>query len=172
MREKDDPVYPELLNVWDPENSTISIYEGINKILNAFDNENYPQYRTLMNLFRLFNFTMPGYFRLNKEFKTNGKKYDLRNWTIGKDLLNLGNPIEIKRGKRSINGENLYSREWVSLSQVASDPRKTVSEILLTGTDIYNDRGELIMKAGHPFVLTTTDKSISENDLWEIYKKD
>ena len=172
MREKDDPVYPELLNVWDPENSTISIYEGVNKILNAFDNDKYPQYRTLMNLFRLFNFTMPGYFRLNKEFKTNGKKYDLRNWTIGKDLLNLGDLIELKRGKRSINGTNIYNREWVPITQIASDPRKTVSEVFVTGNDIYNDNGELIMRSGHPFVLVTSDKSLSEDDLWDIYKKD
>ena len=69
MKENDDPVYPELLEVWDPENSTLSIHEGVGKILDAFDNNKYPQYRTLMNLFRLFDFTMPGYFKVNKEFK-------------------------------------------------------------------------------------------------------
>ena len=172
MKENDDPVYPELLEVWDPENSTLSIHEGVGKILDAFDNNKYPQYRTLMNLFRLFDFTMPGYFKVNKEFKTNGKKYDLRNWTIGKDLLNLGDVLELERGKHSINGTNIYSRQWVPITQVASDPRKTVSEVFVTGNDIYNDEGKCIMKGGHPFVLVTSDKSLSEDDLWDIYKKD
>ena len=172
MKQDGNPVYSELLSVWDPETSSLSIHEGVSAILNAFDNKDYPQYRTLMNLFRLFNFTMPGYFRLNKEFETNGKKYDLRNWTIGKDLLNLGCGIEIERGVNSINGRNVYNAEWVPIDVVLRDTRKTVSEIYTTSNAILNNNGEVIVKSGNSFVLITDDKSIPENRLWEIFKAD
>ena len=172
MKQDGDPVYSELLSVWDPETSSLSIHDGVLAILDAFDNKDYPQYRTLMNLFRLFNFTMPGYFRVNKEFETNGKKYDLRNWTVGKDLLNLGCRIEIERGINSINGHNVYEQEWVPIDVVTRDTRKTVSEIYTTSNAILSDNGTVIAKSGNNFVLISDDKSIPENRLWEIFKAD
>jgi hypothetical protein len=172
MKQEGNPVFGELLTAWNPEDKSISIHEGLNRILQKFDTKEYPQYRTIMNLIRLFNFSYPGYFIINKEFETNGKKYDLKNWTIGKDLLNLGSEIDIERGINSINGQNVYEGDWVPVDQTALDPRKTVSPILMTSQTVKNNKGEVIAKSGHSFVLITDDKSIPESKLWDEYRED
>ena len=172
MKQEGNPVFGELLTAWNPEDKSISIHEGLNRILQKFDTKEYPQYRTIMNLIRLFNFSYPGYFIINKEFETNGKKYDLKNWTIGKDLLNLGSEIDIERGINSINGQNVYEGDWVPVDQTALDPRKTVSPILMTSQTVKNNKGEVIAKSGHSFVLISDDKSIPESKLWDEYRDD
>jgi hypothetical protein len=42
----------------------------------------------------------------------------------------------------------------------------------MTSQTVKNNKGEVIAKSGHSFVLITDDKSIPESKLWDEYRED
>jgi hypothetical protein len=78
----------------------------------------------------------------------------------------LGTEIDIEKGINSIRSDRKYSRKWIPIEEVASDPRKKVSSIYLLKEGAYG------IKPGNSFVLVTDDLQLSESEMWKEYVKD
>jgi hypothetical protein len=61
------------------------------------------------------------------------------------------------------NSDPTNSKTWISLSDFAKNPRRTVSEILKSknGKILVNGEEQDLIMAGNPFVLTSYDPEIT-----------
>lgn len=113
----------------------------------------------LYNLIQLYDYKYNGVFYLDKFSGI----HDWQTWTPAKNLEQLG-PI-LSLGKRSNNGELNYVANWVNLTEYAKNPMIRMSKIM-SSTNGTTD-GVEVARTGHPFVLMSYDKSIS--NLFDYY---
>jgi hypothetical protein len=70
---------------------------------------------------------------------------------------------------------NGTQNEWVDVEELAKDPQRNITPILVLSDDeIYDSQGNVVkgIKKGNPFVLVSGDKSLeTSKQIIEYFKK-
>lgn len=126
---------------------------------------NIAQYKELVDLFKLFNFTDGAVFYMDDPQWTPAKDLQLK----GPQFVTDAGYYQIEAGL-SMNDMTNPESEWLTLTEFARDPQlKMTSSIMVSQTGYVDGISDKpIVNAGHPFVLVSynrdlnTDKKIIE----------
>lgn len=148
-----------------PVENMHSTAEAIEKFLKNYVQSN-PEYKNLLNLFKLFNYDNFGLISIES--------------ILGDNFLpstyfdNLGMRFTTNKTNYDILDGRKFNKEYLDIEEYAQDPRIDVSEIVYSKQDLVGK--EVTIKAGHPFVLISNDPSLTtiEDKLnqWQDQQKD
>lgn len=154
-------------------NSGITYHEISQTLIQEFDRN--IKYQSLVNLFKLFNFTDGGVFYIRDQ-----------QWTPAKNLELLGPQFVTNRGYyQGLPGygydkDSKPELEWTTINDFANNPDKHNPQTYITknvmmsisGMVDAGDRSIQIANAGHPFILVSYDTSLnSDKKVIDYYTK-
>lgn len=138
----------------------LSIHDITLKLIAEF--ENVPKYRSLINLFKFFDFTDRGIFYIRDT-----------QWTPAKNLTLLGPQFVTNRGYYQgapglgYDQDAVPENEWVTIDKIAQNPELRVTKKVLMSLSGYVDNGNgvtmKIANAGHAFVLVSYDPELNSD---------
>ena len=145
-------VFDEVYKVYkETQGTTIS---KIDEVIKQFDGNS--NYQNLVNLFKLYRFTYNGIFYIEDN-----------NWTPAGNLESLGPQFVSSKGQMQEQSGYNYTSYWLPINQFALDPSLNVSPILTSKYSTVSGYNKPIVQAGHPFILISNDKTIT--DLGDYY---
>lgn len=145
-------VFDEVYKVYkETQGTTIS---KIDEVIKRFDGNS--NYQNLVNLFKLYRFTYNGVFYIEDN-----------NWTPAGNLESLGPQFVSSKGQMQEQSGYSYTSYWLPINQFALDPSLNVSPILTSKYSTVSGYNKPIVQAGHPFILISNDKTIT--DLGDYY---
>ena len=154
-------VFPELaalVNTFrdDKGNYTEEKHIVLQKVL--AQEQNYPQYKQLFNLIKLYLRGESGLVWIPDS-----------NWTPAQSLENLGPQFSIKKGLNYDEDSGMITdydgiddSEWITLEELDSDPQLIVTEQIYTLKQSEYD-GVVVGNAGHSCVLVSYDRDINDD---------
>ena len=145
-------VYKEELNAFNNGGNKI---EDKYKALENYLKANKPN-SDLYYLTKLFNMTQNAIFYIDKY----SGFANFENWTPASYFENLGPLMVLNKGNKNIVDYLGYSAKWVNLNEFAKNPAINMSKILSSKSATI-DGIKNIVQPGHPFVLVSYDKSIT-----------
>lgn len=133
------------------QKGTNDIHTAVQAVIIAFNKD--PLYKELIDLFKLFNFTYSGLFRIQDN-----------SWTPAKDLINLGSMFTLEKGVyQYANGfsynANMYNVDnLLSITEFANQSH--VSHITPILTSLVSESG---INPSHPIVLVSFDPDLNDD---------
>lgn len=174
-------IYKEVRDIFTNGHSSLqdSIHKGVMRViqqagginpdmntLSSTKKEFLKNNKSLINLFKIYNFTDDGIYFINNTNK------NFENWTIKKDLKSYGIQLDVDKGGLQWNNNYKYSSQYIPISEFSKNKNLNISDILISRTGyVQNSDNDVykIVQKGHPFVLITDNKNIDRSNLLNQY---
>ena len=153
--EDGEHIFPEAIRLWE-QNNHLKFSEKVQLLKQTLQND--PDYKVLTDLCTIFRFTKNDFFPIKDD-----------QWTIARNMQVLGPQFSTSKGLyQEIEGLD-YEADWTPINDYANDPQFKVSPVLISRYSMVEGVDHPIIRAGHPFVLVSQDKSLTVDQMADYY---
>ena len=147
---KDDTgnyIHPEYANFFKKSYDEESLHKKMQEFIQFLEN-NGQKNSDLYYLSKLFNVTSNCIFYLDKQ-----------DFLPAKSFKQLGPMLILQKGDSQFEQKLYYNAKWITLDEFSKNSSFKSTKILSSNTGIINNKQ--IVKPGHPFILVSNDKTIT-----------
>jgi hypothetical protein len=148
-------LFPEAISLWE-RNGNLKFTDKVELIKQTFKDN--PDYGILVDLCTIFRFTNNDFFPIKDD-----------QWTIARNMEVLGPQFSTSKGMHQEISGLAYEADWTPVNDYANDPQFKVTPVLISRYSRVEGVDHPIIKAGHPFVLVSQDKSLTVDQIADYY---